>query len=145
MLGFHPYYCKVFRLWDNMDGLVTWLARPSPITLQASLFALYGVFWIIGLLPMSVRPPELVRAAWMVPFHVGGAALIALIGESRIFVGLAPVLIPLGLWNLLPEVRGVELDDEAPQDAGGRSGIGGAPHAHEEGVNSPNDTTRGQH
>jgi len=105
VLGVRSYYCDVFRADDNLQGLISWLTHPSPFTLQAHLFVLFGIFWVVGLLPLSRRPIVLVKAAWIIPVYLAGAFTLALIGEARILLSLAPVLIPLGLWNLFPDSR----------------------------------------
>ncbi len=50
-------------------------------------------------------PAMLRRALWLVPPYVALHYVVARAGEVRLFLPLAPVLIPLSWWVLFPEAR----------------------------------------
>lgn len=72
-----------------------------------TLFALlcFGVVWVLPWLAPKDAPPFLRRARWLVPPFVLLHYIVAVVAEVRLFLPLAPILIPLSWWVLFPEAR----------------------------------------
>ncbi len=70
-------------------------------TLQVVL--VYGAIWLLAVLGARQAPPMLRRTLWLVPPYIALHYVIAMVNEVRLFLPLAPILIPLGWRVLFPE------------------------------------------
>jgi len=93
--GRHAYYCDVLMLGQN-------LSSPLP-TLYALLS--FGALWVLALLGARSGPAMLRRALWLVPPYVVLHYIVAIAQEVRLYLPLAPILVPLSWCVLLPEAR----------------------------------------
>jgi hypothetical protein len=114
-----PYAASWFQLGYNLLGIAGsafLLPFKYYMGIHLGIVFLYGVFWIMALLSYRDKPLFLRRAILIVPFFIAGHLLIAKINETRLFLPLAPILIPMGLFYLFRESAG---DKIAPR--GGNS------------------------
>jgi hypothetical protein len=100
--GWREYYCERI-MWPRNVGSV------FP-TLQVVL--VYGAIWVLAALGARHAPVMLRRALWLVPPYIALHYVVAMVNEVRLFLPLAPILIPLSWWVLFPEAR---LASEAPR------------------------------
>ncbi len=88
-------------------------------TLQVLL--LYGAIWGLAVVGTRQSPTLLRRTVWLVPPFVALHYVVAMVNEVRLFLPLAPILIPLGWWALFPEGRvGAEPTHKGRQPETGR-------------------------
>ncbi|MEW6607217.1 MAG: hypothetical protein AB1414_07140 [bacterium] len=64
------------------------------------IFLLFGFFWILAFLHLSKKPKFLVKTAWVIPIYLVFHFFIASFGETRVFLPLFLLLIPLGLFSI---------------------------------------------
>jgi len=82
-------------------NLGTW--RPTVFA-----FLTFGVVWLLPVLALKHDPPKLLRrCVWLVPPFVALHYVIAVVQEVRLFLPLAPIVLPLSWWVLFPEARRV--------------------------------------
>jgi hypothetical protein len=79
-------------------------------TLQVVL--VYGAIWVLAALGAKRAPTIPRRALWLVPPYIGLHYVVAMVNEVRLFLPLAPILIPVSWCVLFPEAR---LGTEAPR------------------------------
>jgi len=93
--GRRGYYCDVVMLPQNLASL-------SPTVL---LFLMFGGVWVFACMARRTAPEMLRRALWLVPPFLVLHYVIAMVNEVRLFLPLAPILIPLAWWVLFPNDR----------------------------------------
>ena len=100
-----PYETDLVQISYNLSGLAASL-RLLPLSFYRAwhlgVLFLYGIFWITAFISWKAKPLFLRRAALIIPFFIFGHLMIARIDESRLFLPLAPIIIPMGLWYLFP-------------------------------------------
>jgi len=90
------YYTEPFMLLANLRS---WL--PTAFAL-----VMFGVMWALPFAALRYHPPTLLRrTVWLVPPFVLLLYLVAVVQEVRLFLPLAPIVIPLSWWVLFPEAR----------------------------------------
>jgi len=96
-LGYGPRqaYTQVFMLKENLSS---WL--PTTFVL---LF--FGVMWVLPFLAAKQAPILLRRSLWLIPAFVVLQYSVGVAQEVRLYLPLAPVVIPLSWWLLFPEER----------------------------------------
>jgi hypothetical protein len=96
-LGYGPRqaYTRVFMLEENLSS---WLP-----TTFALLF--FGVMWVLPFLAAKQAPVLLRRSLWLVPAFVVLQYSVGVAQEVRLYLPLAPIVIPLSWWLLFPEER----------------------------------------
>jgi hypothetical protein len=94
--GHQSYYCD-WLMWS-----LNWSAWVPTVR----VLLVFGALWALAFLGASRGGPAMLRRAlWLVPPYVALHYVVARVEEVRLFLPLAPVLIPLSLWVLLPETR----------------------------------------
>lgn len=93
LYGHRPAYTDAI-MWERN------LRSPTP-TLYACL--LFGVLWVLPWLAPKDAPLLLRRTRWLIPPFVAFHYVVAVVQEVRLFLPLAPIIIPLSWWVLLPE------------------------------------------
>jgi hypothetical protein len=91
--GPREYYCQVVMLGTNLSS---W--APS-----ARVLLLFGVMWALAVVGARRGPLLLRRIVWLVPPYLVLHYVVALVLEVRLFLPLAPVIIPLSWWMLFPQ------------------------------------------
>jgi len=92
--GVHRGYTSTVKVFEN---LASWVP-----TTFALLF--FGVLWVLPFLALKLKPPTLLqRAIWLLPPFVALQYLVGVVQEVRLFLPLAPIVIPLAWWVLFPE------------------------------------------
>jgi hypothetical protein len=92
--GRKAYYTEPFMLGANLGS---WLP-----TTFALLF--FGALWVLPFLALRRHPPTLLRRTiWLLPPFVALQYLVGVVQEVRLFLPLAPIIIPLAWWWLFPE------------------------------------------
>jgi hypothetical protein len=98
--GWHTYYYAYpIALGQNLNSWVPTL----------HLVLLFGALWVLALTAHGRWrvPPMLKRAIWLVPAYLALHYVVACVYEVRLFLPLAPIIIPLALWVMFPEaIRG---------------------------------------
>ncbi len=95
------------------------MLRQNLASFMPTLFAflVFGVLWVLPWLAPKEAPALLRRSLWLVPPFVALHYIVAVVQEVRLFLPLAPILIPLSWWVLFPEAR---LTATAPPKAAAR-------------------------
>lgn len=93
--NWRQYYCEKV-MWPRN------VASAFP-TLQVVL--VYGAMWALAALGARQGPTMLRRALWLVPPYVALHYVVAMVNEVRLFLPLAPIIIPLSWFVLFPESR----------------------------------------
>jgi len=93
--GQREYYCDVVMFWTNLGSWVP----------TVFLIALFGAMWVLAFLAAKTGPKMLTRALWLIPPYVTLHYAIALVWEVRLFLPLAPIVIPLAWFVVFPEAR----------------------------------------
>ncbi len=94
--GRRGYYTEPFMLRTNLDS---WLPT-------AFVVLMFGVMWVLPWVALKHEPPTLLRrTAWLAPLFVLLQYLVGVVAEVRLFLPLAPIVIPLSWWVLFPEAR----------------------------------------
>jgi hypothetical protein len=106
--GRREYYCEVMMWRTNVES---W----TP-TIQVLL--VFGVMWVLAFAAAKRGPLLLLRALWLLPPFVILHYLVAMVREVRLFLPLAPLVIPLAWCVLLPEARQDEGETEVGQQKG---------------------------
>ena len=102
--GRREYYCEAIMWPKNV-------ASAFP-TIQVVL--VYGAIWVLAVLGARHAPTMLRRALWLLPPYIALHYVVAMVNEVRLFLPLAPILIPLSWWVLFPEAR---LGSQPPRKA----------------------------
>lgn len=97
---FHPipYMTSFFQWQYNGSGILFFQGWKF-----FGVIFLYGMFWIAAFRFWGKKPLFLRRAALVVPLYCLGHFLIARINETRLFLPLAPIIIPAGLFYIFRE------------------------------------------
>ncbi|UCC67845.1 MAG: hypothetical protein JSV79_12130, partial [Armatimonadota bacterium] len=99
--GSRDYYCDVLMWSQNWSSWVP--------TVQVLL--VFGALWVLAFLGARHGGPTMLRRAlWLVPPYVALHYVVAMADEVRLFLPLAPVLIPLSWCVLFPEARHAPLE-----------------------------------
>lgn len=93
--GEREYYCAVVMWSDNVKTL-------GPTVLVLLLF---GAMWGLAFVGAKTGPTMLRRSLWLVPPYIALHYVVALAWEVRLFLPLAPVIIPLSWLVLFPETE----------------------------------------
>lgn len=93
--GSRQYYCDVVMLPRNIASVLP----------TVFVFLVFGALWVLAFLGRRDGPPMLRRALWLVPPFVGLHYVVAIAEEVRLYLPLAPILIPLSWLVLFPEAR----------------------------------------
>ncbi len=93
--GVRSYYCEPLTLGLNLSS---W--APT-----VYVFLLFGPMWVLAAIAARRGPLLLRRAIWLLPPYVILHYVVALAWEVRLFLPLAPLIIPLAWWVLFPEAR----------------------------------------
>jgi len=93
--GRRGYYCDVVMLPQNLASL-------SPTVF---LLLMFGAVWVLAYMARRDAPEMLRRALWLVPPFLVLHYVVAMVNEVRLFLPLAPILIPLAWWTLFPNDR----------------------------------------
>lgn len=96
--GRREYYCDPIMLSRN-------LASAFP-TLQVAL--VFGALWALAVLGAKRTPTLLRRGLWVVAPYLALHYVVAMVNEVRLFLPLAPLVIPLSWWYLFPEALTVQ-------------------------------------
>lgn len=91
--GQRPYYCDFYMLKRN---LANWLPT-------AHVILLFGALWVLAFIGARRGPQLLRRALWLLPPFMILHYVVALVMEVRLFLPLAPVVVPLAWWVLFPQ------------------------------------------
>lgn len=96
-LYFYPItYCTDFiQLRYNASGILKFKGWE-----HFGILFMYGVFWIAAFKSFREKPLFLRRASLIVPLYCLGHFLISRISETRLFLPLAPIIIPMGLFYI---------------------------------------------
>jgi hypothetical protein len=78
------------------------LASLSPTVF---LLLMFGAVWALAYMARRDAPEMLRRALWLVPPFLVLHYVVAMVNEVRLFLPLAPILIPLAWWTLFPNDR----------------------------------------
>jgi len=95
-------------LYGTRPGYTPLIQWPGNVASgMPTLFAvvLFGVLWVLPWLAPKDAPPLLRRSLWLVPPFVLIHYLVAVVEEVRLFLPLAPIVIPLSWWVLFPDAR----------------------------------------
>jgi len=84
----------VYRFVANMT-------HPLPII---SVICFFGVLWVLAFRNLQEKPALLTRALWYLPVFFTAHLLAANIEEVRYFLTICPIIVPLAMLSLLPEV-----------------------------------------
>jgi hypothetical protein len=84
--GWRRYYCDVYMLPTNLTSV-------EPILV-------FGAIWVLAFMARRQGPEMLQRCLWVVPFFVLLQYTVAIAWETRLYLPLAPILIPLA-WTIL--------------------------------------------
>ena len=93
--GVRSYYCEPLTLGLNLSS---WAPTMH-------VFLLFGAMWVLAAIAARRGPILLRRAMWLLPPYVILHYVVALVWEVRLFLPLAPVIIPLAWHVLFPEAR----------------------------------------
>ena len=94
--GRRGYYTEPFTLPANLGS---WLPT-------AFVLLMFGVMWVLPWVALKHKPPTLLRrTTWLVPLFVLLQYLVGVVQEVRLFLPLAPIVLPLSWWVLFPESR----------------------------------------
>ncbi len=93
--GDREYYCAVVMWTENLKAL-------GPTVLVLLLF---GAMWGLAFVGAKKGPTMLRRSLWLVPPYIALHYVVALAWEVRLFLPLAPVIIPLSWLVLFPETE----------------------------------------
>ena len=93
--GARKYYCDVVMLPKNLESL-------SPTLF---LVLVFGAVWVLAYMARRDGPEMLRRALWLVPPFILLHYLIAMVFEVRLFLPLAPILVPLAWCVVFPQDR----------------------------------------
>jgi len=105
--GNRPYYTDFIMVSDN-------LFRPESYALPALLF---GPLWILAFRGLRRGPRFLRMSALIIPLHVAVNFAVGIPDETRLFIALAPIIIPLALLPLqefLREAAGPQEESHEP-------------------------------
>ena len=101
-----PYETSLFKFTYNVHGFIE-EAGQLPFRFYWAphlyIFFLYGIFWIMAFMSFGEKPLFLRRAALIIPLFIITHLVIARIDEARLFLPLAPIIIPMGLFSLFGE------------------------------------------
>ena len=89
----------------NYTNQIMWSQNLSSGMPTLFAFLVFGVLWLLPWLAPKDAPVFLRRALWLVPPFVALHYIVAVVQEVRLFLPLAPILIPLSWWVLFPEAR----------------------------------------
>lgn len=93
--GPRGYYCDVVMLWRNL----------STVLPTVYVFLLFGALWVLAFMGQRRGPEMLRRSLWLVPPYVALHYAVAIAQEVRVYLPLAPIVIPLSWCVLFPEAR----------------------------------------
>lgn len=68
-----------------------------------SVFVLFNIFWVLAFVGLRKKPFVLQRWVFVIPFFLIIHYLFGFIWETRMFLPLAVILVPLGLFSFYPE------------------------------------------
>ncbi len=91
--GRRAYYCDVVMLWQNFSSLLP----------TVHVILVFGAIWALAFMAWRQGPEMLRRALWLTPLYVALHYCVAIAQEVRVFLPLAPILIPLAWRALFPE------------------------------------------
>lgn len=91
--GRREYYCDVVMLARNVSA-----ALPTLYVLLT-----FGALWVLAYVPRAQAPEMLRRALWLVPPYLALHYVLAMVDEVRLYLPLAPIIIPLSWYVLFPE------------------------------------------
>jgi len=106
--GRREYYCEV----------VMWRTNVESWTPTIQVLLVFGVMWVLAFAAAKRGPLLLRRALWLLPPFVILHYLVAMVREVRLFLPLAPLVIPLAWCVLLPEARQDGGETEVGQQKG---------------------------
>ncbi len=89
------YYCET----------VMWPRNTAAFLPTLQVIMVYGALWVLAVLGAKRGPLMLRRAIWLVPPYIALHYVIAMVNEVRLFLPLAPIVIPLSWFVLFPEAR----------------------------------------
>lgn len=67
------------------------------------IFLIFGFFWILSFLNINKKPKFLVRNVWIIPIYLIIHFCVGNFGETRLFLPLFLLLIPLGFFSLFSQ------------------------------------------
>jgi hypothetical protein len=91
--GRRGYYCDAVMLLRNVSSLLP----------TVYVFLVFGAIWVFAFMAWRQGPEMLRRALWLAPFYVALHYCVAIAQEVRVFLPLAPILIPLSWRVLFPQ------------------------------------------
>jgi hypothetical protein len=86
----NPYQCDLIQLSYNLSSIYN-IAKP---------IILFNLFWILPFIKFRSKPIFFKRVFLIVPLFVLLHFLIGIVYETRLFLPLAPILIPMGLLTI---------------------------------------------
>jgi hypothetical protein len=108
--GGREYYCDVMMWSQNWSAWVP----------TGRVLLVFGALWVLAFLGARAGGPAMLRRAlWLVPPYVALHYVVAKADEVRLFLPLAPILIPLSWWVLFPETR-IEAGERQSRRSDGR-------------------------
>jgi len=84
---------------------IMWPRNAASLFPTIQIIMVYGALWVLAALGAREGPPMLRRAIWLVPPYIGLHYMVAMVNEVRLFLPLAPIIIPLSWFVLFPEAR----------------------------------------
>jgi len=90
----YPMYQFNLKMYSNLFKFL------SLTNSALFIFLLFGFFWILAFLNITKKPTFLVKSAWIIPFYLIIHFFLGNFAETRIFLPLFLLLIPLGLFSL---------------------------------------------
>ncbi len=94
--GGREYYCDVVMWSQNWSA---WIPT-------VRVLLVFGALWVLAFLGAGAGGPAMLRRAlWLAPPYVALHYVVARADEVRLFLPLAPIIIPLSWWVLFPETR----------------------------------------
>lgn len=91
----------------ELDNPLTYRLIHNVTTLMpvATLILFYNVLWYFAVRTHPGQPDALRRCLWYVPLFLAVHAVAAHMNESRYYLSIAPVIVPLALIRLFPDSR----------------------------------------
>jgi hypothetical protein len=99
----YPRLAPFYQLTANLTAIGgQWNSPPWRYHEAQFLYPvlLFGAFWIYAFINYRDQPVFLRRAALVVPVYVAGHFVAGMVNEARLFLPLAFIIVPMGLWFL---------------------------------------------
>jgi hypothetical protein len=100
--GWRPFFTEFVQLPNNVAGfkairgVFDWYLGP---------FYVFGALWVLALIHLHKKPSFLRRQLWFCVLFLAVHFVFARMEEVRLFLPLAPVIVPLGLMSVVERGR----------------------------------------